>query len=378
MGHSPHSRSICNGRIRTRGALSCLATLLAFCAFAPAVQAGSGQDIGVQTHLLWGGVDDAAMAEQLDRTRAAGAEIIRLDVGWASLQPDARGEWSDWALRRLDAAIDAANQRGIKVLVTFWQSPCWASAAPAKLKQECEGAWWQRSVQLWGPKQARDYGNALATMVDRYGSKVAAWEIWSEPNGRASYRARHTVRSYVRLTRVANRKVKATDPSATVVAGALMWADVGFTRRLYRAGIKGHFDAFSIHPYSDDRSPLDEGHPDWVRGSFIKGVPAVRSLMVKRGDAKPLWLTEFGWSTANVRNSSGWLNGVNEQTQAAFTVEAMHQIHRWKYVDVAIYFKLIDTSANASDTVANFGLLRYNGSPKPAYYAFKAAASKFN
>ncbi len=378
MGQTPHSNSLHRPRNWAASLLTCLATLLAFCAFAPAVEASTDQQIGVQTHLLWGGVSDAGVAEQLDRTRASGAEIIRLDVGWASLQPEARGEWSQWALGRLDSAIDAANARGIKVLVTFWQSPCWASSSPERFKQGCEGKWWERSVQLWGPRRASDYANALATLVDRYGSRVEAWEIWSEPNSRAAYRTRRTVRSYVKLTKVANRKVKAADPQATVVAGALMWADFGFTERLYRAGIKGHFDAFSIHPYSDDRSPLDEGHPDWIRGSFVRGVPAVRKTMVKQGDAKPLWLTEFGWSTADVRGSSGWLNGVNESTQAAFTVDALDQISRWKYVDVAIYFKLIDTSSNPSDTVANFGLLRHDGTPKPAYHAFKAAAADFN
>ncbi len=351
------------------------AVFLGFCAFAPASQADSTQDIGVQTHLLWGGVDEAEVNRQLDAVKESGAEIIRLDVGWASLQPDGPDEWSNWALGRLDTAIDAANERGIKVLVTFWQSPCWASSAPASLKQGCSGAWWERNVALYTPSHASDYANALATMVERYGSRVDGWEIWSEPNGRASYRAKRTVHSYTRLTKVAYRAVKATDASATVVAGALMWADLGFTRRLYRAGIKGYFDAYSFHPYSDDRAPSDES--GILRGSFARGVPAIHRFMLKHNDPKPLWLTEFGWSTTSVRGSANWLNGVSEQTQANYIGEALDEIAGWDYVDVAIYFKLMDTSSDDSDTVANFGLMRYDGSPKPAYSAFERSTAAF-
>ena len=362
-----------------RSALMCLAVAtLALFSVGFSTPACAQQTAGVQTHLLWGGVDEADVSEQLDRTVASGAGIIRLDVGWASLQPGARGEWSQWALDRLDHVIAEANERGLRVLATFWQSPCWASTAPASRKQGCAGAWWERGVQLHTPKDADDYASALATLVDRYGSRVDSWEIWSEPNGRASYRAKRTVRSYVDLTKSAYTAAKAVDPTTTIVAGALMWADKRFTSRLYRAGIKGYFDAFSIHPYSDDRSPLAAGDDQYVRGSFIRGVPAVRDLMERRGDPKPLWLTEFGWSTTNVRNSANWLNGVGEGTQARFVTEALGQIQKWPYVDVAIYFKLADTSSDPADTVANFGLLSYNGNPKPAYEAFQAAAQPFD
>ena len=180
------------------------------------------QTVGVQTHLMWGGVDQADVSEQLDRTASSGAGIIRLDVGWASLQPNARGEWSQWALDRLDHVIEEANERGLRVLVTLWSSPCWASTAPEAKKRGCEGAWWDRKVQLYAPKDPNDYANALAMLVDRYGSQVDSWEIWTEPNGRDSYRAQRTVRSYVVLTRAAYTAAKQVDPTSTIVAGALM------------------------------------------------------------------------------------------------------------------------------------------------------------
>lgn len=351
---------------------------LAFWAFTGNDDARAEQAVGMQTHLLWGGVDSDDVSEQLDRVAESGAGIIRLDVGWASLQPDGPGQWSDWALNRLDNVVAEANERDIRVLVTFWQSPCWASGAPEAKKQGCEGAWWDRKVQLYAPKDVRDYAAALAVLVQRYGDRVDAWEIWSEPNGRASYRAKHTANSYVRMTKSAYTAAKTVDPNSTIVAGALMWADRGFTRRLYRKGIKGYFDAFSIHPYSDDRSPLDtSGEGKYIRGSFAAGVPAVHQLMERRGDDKPLWLTEFGWSTASVRGSAGWLNGVSEETQARYVTQALEKIQDWDYVDVGIYFKLLDTSSNERDTVANFGLLEDDGSPKPAYDAFQAAAQPF-
>ena len=154
-----------------------------------------------------------------------------------------------------------------------------------------------------------------------------------------------------------------------------MWADFNFTDRLFQQGIKGHLDAFSIHPYSEDRSPLFAGADACIHGSFIRGVPAVRDVQLRYGDTKPLWLTEFGWSTTTVRNSANWLNGVDESVQAKYVSEALLQMRSWSYVEVGIYFNLLDTSSDPASTIGNFGLVRRDFTDKPALAAFRAAAA---
>lgn len=330
--------------------------------------------VGVQAHLMWSGVDAREIDRQLDAARAAGARIVRVDVSWASLQPRSRRSWSAWEQRRLDRVVRRARQRGLELLLTFWETPCWASTAEPALKQGCKGEWWERGVQLHPPAEPRDYAAALARVVGRYGRRVMAWEIWNEPNSRDYLRSSDPARDYAALVKPAYRAAKRADRRPLIVAGSLMHADHRFTEKLYRHGIRGHFDAFSIHPYSDGRSPLDPGQDRWMHASFARGVPATREVMLAHRDSRPLWLTEFGWNTSTVRDDEPWRNGVDEATQAEYVRQALLKAGGWDYVDVAIYFGLTDLTGERSAPNDNFGLLRHGGGEKPAYEAFREAA----
>jgi len=154
-----------------------------------------------------------------------------------------------------------------------------------------------------------------------------------------------------------------------------MNSDAVFTERLYDLGIEGYFDAFSIHPYSEDRSPLDPGSERYRHLSFVRGIPAVRDVMTRHGDTRPLWLTEFGWNTSSVRGSDAWRNGVEETTQADYLSQALELLQGQPDVDVAVVYELQDVGTDRGAPLDNFGLLRHDRSPKPAFDAFRSAAA---
>ena len=332
---------------------------------------------GVQIHPLWAAADAEDARKDLDDAARAGAGMVRVDVGWASLEQEAKGKREKWYLDRLDAVVDGARERGLQVLLTFMSSPCWASSAPEAERDGCSGSWWERGVQHYAPTDPADYADALAFLVERYGSRVAAWEVWNEPNQDAFFKAPDQAAAYAALLRAAYPAAKAADPRATVVGGSLAEADHKFTERLYENGVKGHFDAWAIHPYAGDKSPLNPGDDDYLAASFVRGVPAVRAVMLRNGDDKPLWLTEFGWSTTTTRGGEQWENGVTPQQQARHLEQAFDQLRRWDYVDVGIWFNLRDTSADPADRVGNYGLIEDDGSDKPAFAAFRSAAARF-
>ena len=158
-----------------------------------------------------------------------------------------------------------------------------------------------------------------------------------------------------------------------IVGGVLANAAVQDTRRLYDLGVGGSFDVWSIHPYALDRSPLQHDYA-YPQASPIDGVPQTRALMVARGDGhKSLWLTELGHSTCSVRNSSvNWENCVSEADQALYAQQYVDLIQTWPYVGVATYYEVIDMGG--SDTRLNrYGLIRPDGSRKPAFWAFRDA-----
>ncbi len=334
--------------------------------------AASAAEPGVHAHLLWSRMTSADVERDLDRLKGVGADYVRVDVGWSSLESKGRGQVSTWYLDRIDHVVAEANERGLELLLTFWETPCWASTAPDSLKQNCEGSWWDRGVQRYPPRDPAEYARALAFLVGRYGARVAAWEVWNEPNHPDFLKGGNQVADYARILRAAYPAAKAAHPGATILGGSLANSDFEFTEALFAHGIKDHFDAWSIHPYSEDRSPLDPWLDAYMKNSFIRGIPAVRQTLVEQGDAAPLWLTEFGWSTCTVRNQpEAYKNCVSETTQADWLKQAYRQMREWAYVRAGIWFNTQDGTSDRSDKSRNFGLRRYDGSKKPAHWAYR-------
>jgi hypothetical protein len=98
--------------------------------------------------------------------------------------------------------------------------------------------------------------------------------------------------------------------------------------------------------------------------------------MHRHGDHKPIWLTEFGYSTCNVRGAESWQNCVSKDTQARYLKRAFLQMRKWDDVPVGIWFNLKNWSDDAGDRVANYGLLTADGHEKPAFDAFRDVARR--
>lgn len=345
-----------------------------FCSLAASSVAHAAPVAALQVHPMWSQYDDAAVELQLDRAAAGRAGMLRVDVGWASLESAGKGRYSGWYVDKLDRVVAGAERRGMRLLLTFWETPCWASTAPDHLKQGCAGAWWERDVQRYPPANAQDYADALEWLVRRYGDRVTAWEIWNEPNHEHYFKAPDQAAAYAPLVRAAYPAAKRGHPGATVVAGSLADADYAFTERLLQLGVGDSFDAWSVHPYSEDRSPFHGGIAGWAKKSMSSGVPAVRDTLLRYGQDKPLWLTEFGWSSCSVRGRAAYENCVGERAQARYLLQAFDRLRTWDFVQVGVWFNLEDTAGDRSSRVDNYGLLRHDGSEKPAFRAFRAAS----
>jgi hypothetical protein len=337
--------------------------------------AAAPQQIGINAHVLWSDVSTDEMDRQLDLLKSSGTDIVRVDVGWSSLQEVGPDRYSTWFLNKVDHLVAGAHARGLPLLLTLVRTPCWASSAPSSLKQGCAGSWWDRGVVEYAPNDPQDYAKALGFLADRYKGRVAAWELWNEPNSDAFFKAPDQAVAYANLVRAAYPAVKAADPAAKVIAGALSQSDYRFTTRLYAAGIKGSFDAFAIHPYSDDVSPVDARADQDAQYSFLRGVPAVHAVMLANGDNRPMWLTESGWSTSSVRGAQPWANGVSESSQSRFLLEQAKQVKQWSYVAVNVWYNLVDRGSDRASQWDNCGLWRVNGTAKPAWATFQDAAA---
>src|SRR5687767_482412 len=54
-------------------------------------------ELGAQWHATWGSETDASRATELNTMQAHGVQWVRIDVGWAMLQPRAGSYDTTWA-----------------------------------------------------------------------------------------------------------------------------------------------------------------------------------------------------------------------------------------------------------------------------------------
>jgi hypothetical protein len=340
---------------------------------APACAQTEGQQLdGVQLHPLWNGVTPREAARELDIARAAGSDVVRVDVGWSSLELERKRRWSHSYSRRLDAFLAGARSRGLRVIAVLIETPCWASRAPRSLRRGCVGDWWNRGVTRYPPRRARDYADAAVHVARRWGRNLTALEIWNEPNHRSFLRSGDQVRDYARLVRASYRRVKQVAPRLTVLAGGLTLSDGRFLTALYERGrIGGHYDAISYHPYTEGIDPGQSRHELGVEWSFIDGTAWLHDIMRQHGDPRgELWATEAGVSTCNTVFDSGC---VSEATQAHYVGSYLRIARRFPYLHAMVIYNLRDNGRSTRDREHRFGLVRRDLSPKPSLSAFREA-----
>jgi len=325
-------------------ALICALTAFAFAAVA--AEAGP-QYRGAQTHSLWESVSSAEMTEELNALQIAGVNVLRVDVGWDTMEY-VKGQEDPTYLAKLDALAAGAQARGIKIIATLWQTPPWASAGRA----------WNDP-----PSNPADYGAFARFITNRYGSELAAVEAWNEPNYNNNLIASNIAATYTQMVKSFYTGAKEGDPNVPVLAGSMAYADVPFLEELYADGIKGYYDGISFHPYADGAAPANTA----VTDSFLGGIESLHAAQLAAGDDTLDWVTEFGWPTGTSKGAN------TEQQQAEYTEQAFALLDNLPYVEGATVYELRDMEVNPSDPEDNFGMLRQNFAPTPAYAALKSA-----
>ena len=327
---------------------------------------------GVVSDLSWG-ISATDKLKTADAMADAGVRWTRIGLGWRNLEPS-KGSYSNYHLQEQDAAVAAARSAGVKVILDVVESPQWASGSTNKLAP---------------PRNPQDLADFMAFITNRYKGQVQAYEIWNEENGSRFWPAGPNAGAYTRLLKATYPAIKSADPSALVVFGGLANADYHYVEAAYAAGAKGYFDVMGVHPYScwapSAYYYVDSGE-HWVgnenyspkAGERVSmydylAYREVHKSMVAAGDAKPIWFTEMGWSSA----STGGTCVVDEQTQASYLTQAYKMAEQDSYVQVGLWYNLREDywSTGPSYWDGGFGLLRKDFSPKPAYYAFRTYAA---
>ena len=322
------------------------------CAVLALPTAATAAEKGLNTDLTWG----ITTVEQDQTTAAAqdlGAQWLRLNMVWSEVE----SREGTYKLGKYDEAIAKANATGAKVLVTVYQSPEWASGS---------------NDPETPPQDPADYARFMGYVADRYRTSVDAWQIWNEQNFVRFWSTGPNAGQYAQLLKAAHGAIKAVDPNLKVIFGGLSLNDWAFVEQAYTAmpDLGNYYDAMASHPYTFPVAPPEavriEGDGRMSKGSF-PSYREIRAVMLANGDDKPIWFTEWGWSTKT------GTDGVTEAQQADYLARAYRCMEQDPYVEVALWYSFRNNYwANDADSWEDqLGLVRTDFSHKLAYDAFK-------
>jgi hypothetical protein len=364
-----------------RAALICLAVALAACGAAAAAPVASLQDDNLVN------VGGAALEARLDALAATGTRATRVDVLWRQVAPTRPGDARDpadpaydWS--RYDQIVRGLSARGIAVVLDFYLTPAWASRSGAAVAapRAADGARFAGAL-------ARRYSGATPGAGGVPLPEVRRIEVWNEPNlpgfwmpqcrrGRGGRALLVSPRHYAALLAAAYREIKAANPRATVIGGAAGPAgrsptacpkdgraavgSLDFARRVADEGPP--IDAWSLHLYPIG-SPLQAFFvPSWST------LPQVIRQVDRLAAGAPIHVTETGYHTSYNRFHRYF---VSEEQQAAWVDETMVAAARSPRVGLVTWFNFQDNPRWTG------GLLRADGTRKPSYARFAAAAAAY-
>jgi Big-like domain-containing protein len=122
--------------------------------------------------------------------------------------------------------------------------------------------------------------------------------------------------------------------------------------------ISSFMDAGTIHPYPNGTLPLSALQASENNSGVLNAAH------------KPWWVTETGYYTAPRATTGVYQPGVSEAAQGKYVPRLYLDYFNAGIVHTSVY-EIIDEHVSQADAEANYGLMRNDGSPKPAYTAMK-------
>ena len=297
-----------------------------------------------------------------------GASWVRFDFDWSQIQPTSSSSYN-W--QTYDQIVRTATAHHLYVLGIIDFTPTWARPASCNQDKQC------------APASPTTYATFASALSARYKSQgLHYWEIWNEQNTQTFWEPTPNVKNYSALLKDAYASIHQTDPSAIVISGGVAPASdtstsispETFLKGLYRYAGRSSFDAVGVHPYTFPVPPNYNSQTAWSQMS--EGSNSLRSIMAANNDsAKKIWITEFGAPTngpgpvADIDNlnlsNQPW--HVTEALQADSFSEALRAYQSYTWRGPIMLYTLEDNGNDPTNNEDWFGLIRSDGSQKPAY-----------
>ncbi len=341
-------------------------------------------DYGMQAFLWW---RPEVAQRDMELIRDAGFGWVKQGFAWREIEGLGKGQY-DWSVT--DRIVDQAESIGLHMIARLDTDPTWASGQTYPNNN---------NVIMSPPKNLKDFGDFCSALASRYKGRIAAYQIWNEPNLAREWGGKApNPEAYVELLKVGYQAIKRADPNAIVISAGMApttrWdkvamPDTEYLKRMYAAGAKPYFDALGAHgagykapPEKDpgevanDPNFYNRGDPNCpgpaCRIYCFRHVEDLHQIMVNNGDTnKQVVVLEFGWTIDPRPNSPYAWHAVTEEQQADYFVRAYQYAKQnwkpWIGIMSLIYMPNIDWTEDDEQYWWSIALPNY-----PQFYPRKA------
>ncbi|MBP5275067.1 MAG: cellulase family glycosylhydrolase [Abditibacteriota bacterium] len=299
----------------------------------------------------------------VDDLKELGIRCVRFTIYWNDVEPE-KNKYSPEALEHYDRIFGVLLKNGMVPAPVIHGNPPF--------------------VSFRGRGTAyRDFADFAAMCASRW-KECRYWELWNEmdsdftdlfgaKDSRIPQEARG--RYYAEMLKTAYPAVKKANPRAIVVMGGVAGSITDFMRGVYKAGGRGYFDIMNIHTY---------GMP--LAWSFVnRGLEAKRVMDAFGDGTKPVWNTEFGTEAGSYVAAWGKPESLSsfDDIQADYLTELARLNKETALYDKCFIFQYLAASEGGKEAVEElggdpedytYGIMRSDGSPRPAFEALKRLA----
>jgi hypothetical protein len=247
--------------------------------------------------------------------------------------------------------------------------------------------WARAGCSMQGPPEnLEDFATFLQALATRYKGKIAAYQVWNEPNlAREWCDEAPDPEQYAKMLQTAYKAIKAGDPNALVISAGLSPTGSPPPAAMpdddYLGGSgDGHFDLLGVHAPGYAAPP--ETSPEEAAASTAYGaerfftfrrVEDLRAIQERHGDGdRQVAVLEMGWTSDPVNPAYAW-HRVTEEQKADYLVRAYEYARDhwapWIGLMSAIYIANPDWTEQ--DEQYWWSITNPDGTVRPAYNALR-------
>ncbi|NDJ62861.1 MAG: cellulase family glycosylhydrolase [Chloroflexi bacterium] len=321
----------------------------------------------IQAFLWW---DVGVAGTHMDWVQRMVFSHVKQTFAWEDIEPQP----GVWSLDRADQLVEALASRNLRIVARLSDAPDWTHRSVAGRKDD--------DYLDAPPDDLEDWAFFCGVLAERYRGRIAAYQIWNEPNLSREWGNRPPdPDGYVALLRTCSEAIRAADPDAIIISAGLAPTatdnaaarpDDWYLQALYDRGFQQYIDVVGMHApgYSEPSlSPDDAEASGSLRVFTFRRVEDLRRIMIANGDAaRQAAILELGWTLDQVNEAYSWF-AVDEQTQARYLVEAyQYAADHWRpWVGLMSAIYIADPAWTPTDEEYWWAVTTPDGYTRPAY-----------